>query len=361
MPPPPAATEPTMETKLVATVDVPAGKSMDVPVAFEGTGSGGLWLLTSASGVTATIGGKPLTDQEAYLGHSLTIALTTPVDQAVHIRNSGTSAASVKVMALVMTGRHLTMTRLGYIAIRGDTAIVVIDLTEAADSDRPTLVMDSPGGARTTIGLTPVSLGRWTADVHLTEVGTNRLLASVDGERGRFAGLTIEVASGTARIGAGFSERLEDVNDDGLADSLVLSPTITVAEPGTYRLNGRLFASDGTEVGGASAEAEMIAGSAQVDLEFNGTWLYSRGKAGPYRLAVLMFEERQLAIQDSVDDLGRTAAYPVTAFQHDPIHLESASFKTAAIDDDGDGKYERLGSRESSRSRRRAGIQWRPA
>jgi hypothetical protein len=123
------------------------------------------------------------------------------------------------------------------------------------------------------------------------------------------------VSSGTVTLGAGFSERLVDSDNDGLADKLVLSPTVTVQTPGRYSVVAYLLDGSGAEIDVTGGDVELVAGPQPLDFAFQGTTIYASGKSGPYRLAKVAILAGDITEARSAD-MGATKAYGYSEFQH---------------------------------------------
>jgi hypothetical protein len=153
----------------------------------------------------------------------------------------------------------------------------------------------------------------------------------------------VEAGGGRSRISSTFAEALRDENGDGLAETLVLSPTVTVAVQGTYTLVGHLVDSTGTEVSNGRGKATMAAGAQPIALDFDATYIYRTGRPGPYRLVDLsLFAERTgLKVDAELSSANETAPYDLTVFQHERMSFDPTTFTGAAVDDDRDGVMDR--------------------
>lgn len=150
-------------------------------------------------------------------------------------------------------------------------------------------------------------------------------------------------------VSQGFDEQTEDTDGDGLIDTLILSPTISIPDPGQYMVNAALRDGSGVQVySGGTGEVTLAAGTQKVRIAFAGKYLYQAGRSGPYtlHLTVVHYFERHgqpaSAIEVRDATVGQTAAYDYTRFQHERIVFDPRSFAARAIDTDGDGLYEQL-------------------
>ncbi len=146
-----------------------------------------------------------------------------------------------------------------------------------------------------------------------------------------------------ATISAGFSERVVGL-EDGLADALVLTPSIDVSLAGRYHLSGRLIDGSGIHIADANATGDLSVGANPIDLSFDGRAIYRAGRPGPYRLVdlVLSRADSSSAIEDEVADLGTTGLYSIDQFQHFVVEFDRASFTDQGVDTNGDGFFDSL-------------------
>jgi hypothetical protein len=183
-----------------------------------------------------------------------------------------------------------------------------------------------PAGTHTPIAMTAAGSGSWTGQVTPSVGGTNHIYVWTTGNGVRYAGATVEVRSGTVTIGGGFSESANDSNGNGLADTLVLTPTITIGQAGTYEIDADLVDASGTFVARAQTNQDtetgwydLTAGSHQIDLTFDGATIYKSGLSGPYHLAnvnVARIVNGVTHPEAYVADMGATQAYDYRQFEH---------------------------------------------
>jgi hypothetical protein len=310
---------------MAAKVTVPAGGSIDVPLAFEQSPSAQISVYAGSSSVTASFGGASLGETQSTEGRLLSATLSSPADGSLHISNPGTSDASVTVTVQIDSGRHLTITGPTAAVANGATASFEVDLTAPVAGDVVQAEYIDPAGTHTPISLTPAGSGKWTGRVTPTVGGTGKISAWTTGNGIRLAGRMVEVTSGTVTLSPTFTERLSDTNYDGLAEALVLSPTITVTEAGSYQVRATLADSDGNPIvdlsglDTASGDYELVAGSQPLDLSFDGSTIFKSGRSGPYHLtnvSVALVENGQTHPEASAADMGATQAYDYHVFQH---------------------------------------------
>jgi hypothetical protein len=194
--------------------------------------------------VGATFGSIALMAQASPSGGStLSVDLTSPADGSLHITNSGSQAETVGVLVMIETGRSLTVIPSTVTVTNGQTVGLDIVLTQPVAGDVVQAELVDPAGTHTSIALTPAGSGHWTGQVTPTVGGDNQVNVWTLANGIRRADVTLSVSSGTVSLSSGFTERLSDTNSDGLADALILTPTITVAQAGSYRVRATLAGS----------------------------------------------------------------------------------------------------------------------
>jgi hypothetical protein len=302
---------------------VPAGGTVNVPLAFEGTTKAAIAIYLNDENVVATIGGVALVAGGAGPIRFLQTTLENPVDQPLTITNNGTKPTTVAIMTSIWTSRRLTVTAPVSLVGVGGTLLYSIDLTEPRADDQVSVTLHGTDGdvsGDMALSVSPDGPGRWTGDVTLSKGGSFVIIANTSGARYRIGGQQLSVFFGNVVFGEGFDERLEDTDRDGLAEALVLSPTLIVKKPGTYRVNASIADGDGQQVTntGTSVVAEAV-GTYTFDLEFGGTFIRRHGRPGPYELVELsVFDEHgSLVSEDRRDTLGTTAAHLVDQFERE--------------------------------------------
>ncbi len=217
---------------------------------------------------------------------------------------------------MIETSRTLTITAPAHQYGHGASVDFDVVLTEPQAGDTATAQLRDPTDSQSDITLTPAGAGHWTG--HVTPGGgggSYTIMVAVPGASPRFTSYEILVASGTVTLSSGFSERLVDSDHDGLANKLVLSPTVTVQNPGTYSVVGYLLDSTGAEIDVTGGDVDLVAGAQPLDLAFDGSTIYKSGKSGPYRLAKVAILSQSKATEASAADMGLTQAYDYKVFQ----------------------------------------------
>jgi hypothetical protein len=310
---------------LTTKVTVPAGGSLDFPLIFEQSPSAQISVYAGDSSVSATFGGTSLSATDTTVGRLLSATPSNPADGSLHLVNPGTSDASVTVAVQIETSRHLALSGPTAPVANGATVSFEVDLTGSVAGDVVQAEYIDPAGTHTPISLTPAGSSKWTGQVTPTAGGKGTINAWTTANGVRYANCPIDVTSGTVTLSFTFTERLSDTNNDGLAEALVLSPTITVAKAGTYQVSATLTDAAGNPIVGASGPDtasgyyELTAGSQPLDLSFNGSIIYKAGISGPYHLtkvSVALVENFQTHPEARVADMGATQAYDYHAFQH---------------------------------------------
>ncbi len=309
-----------MDASLNVDRVVPAGGSIDVPIAFEGTSQARVTISASTPGVTASLAGTNLAGG-TISGKTLlqTSPLANPADGTLHIVNPGTSESTVMIIATIFTTRHLTITPATRTVGKGDTVSFTVSVNEPGASEAATAYLVDPSGTKTPIALTATGTGAWTGQATVTTSGANKIEAQTAGDRPRYAEAGISVASGTIAVAPGFTEQLVDTDHDGLANYLRLTITVTTDAPGDYVLDSLLVSSTGQEVDPRAADVHLVAGTQQVSIEFLGEVIYKSGISGPYRLTNVTFIDTttgRSVVEAAAADLGATQAYDYKVFQH---------------------------------------------
>jgi hypothetical protein len=87
-------------------------------------------------------------------------------------------------------------------------------------------------------------------------------------------------------VGDQFAEQLVDANTDCVYDKLRVAGSVTVETAGSYQVNARLVAADGTQVS-AFNNTLSLTGTMPLWLDFPGAAIGASGKDGPYRVVDL--------------------------------------------------------------------------
>ena len=321
------STSSDMEGSFATTVSVPAGGSVDVPLAFEGATSAGVTVSAPDSNIGATFAGTTLEGLASGSGGwSLGANLSNPVDGPLHITNSGSQSETVGVLMMIETGRKLTVTPATTIVANGQSVGLDVVLTQPVTGDSVGAELVDPAGKQTPITLTAAGSGHWTGQGTPTVGGTNTINAWTTGNGIRRTQALLNVSSGTVSLGSNFTERLNDTNGDGLSDQLILTLPITVAKAGPYRVRARLVDSTGSQVAiewnptPNSRYYDLRSGEQPIDLTFLGADIYKSGRSGPYRLVDVMVLSNPGSVDEileaNVPDMGATQPYDYRVFAH---------------------------------------------
>ena len=327
---------------------VPAKATVKVPIAFEGSTSGGIVAYAESSGLTITWAGKVMEQQKApWLASSAltaSVSLQNPTDGDLTIKNTTRSPIDAGGYVMIMTRRHLTITPSTTFPHKGEQVGFDVTLTEATDADGLTATLVDPSGVATPIGATKVGTGHWTGPVTFSSTGQFTIRVSTTGGTFRGAMAELEVADEVVAVTSTFDEQVIDSDQDGLIDELDLTPAITVPVAGKYMANAYLYDPSGNEVTmNLGGEIDLVAGAQPLKLRFPGKDIYQSGRWGPYTLHLTVTHDTPAAtieLDDAV--LGQTAAYDYMQFQHDRISFDQKSISTRGVDTNGDGLFEEL-------------------
>ena len=307
------------QANLMSQVTVPAGGSVDVAVAFEGTPNPSITVSSLSPGITASFGGVALVNYTQVSGTTvLSMTSESLADGSVHISNPGTSQAIVNVVTLIYATRYLTVTPSTTNVDQGGNVSFDVTLSEATDSDGASAYLLDPAGLKTAITLTKIGTGHWSGQVAPAVSGANQIYVQTTGEQPRYQFTSFAVRTGNVALGTGFTERLVDTDHDGLANSLELTATVTAQQPGSYSLVAHLADSTGKEIEVGGGDVTLVAGSQPLPIAFDGQGIYHSGLSGPYRLVnvTLTDPDNALNVEASAADLGSTQGYDYHTFQH---------------------------------------------
>jgi hypothetical protein len=290
----------------------------------------------AAAGVTAAFAGAPLTESDTALGRTLGVTLSSPSDGSLRLANSGASDATVSVTVFIRTTRHLTVSASAASVDMGSPISFSVALSQLVAGDVVQAELIDPAGTHTPIAMTAAGGGSWTGQVTPSVGGTNRISVWTTGNGVRYGASTVEVTSGTVTIGTGFTASANDTNNNGLADTLVLTPTITIGQAGTYEIVADLVDGSGTFVAQARVNPDtstgwydLTAGTQQLALTFDGSTIYKSSKSGPYHLAnvsIGRIVDGNTHPEASAADMGATQAYDYHVFEHPgPLPMPSVS------------------------------------
>jgi hypothetical protein len=308
-----------MDADLVMDEVIPAGGSVDVPLTFECSSFAWIQVVSLVPGVTASFGGIALKTGTATDFTSAAASISNPADGTLHIVNTTAVEAAVRVVASVKTMRHLTVTPVNDFVPKGGSVSFDAQVSEATDADGASAYLQDSAGTKTPIALTKVGPGHWTGHVSPTVSGTNTIYVETSGGRVRYGDSLVSVSTGNVTFGSGFTESLADTNGDGLADQLVLTPTVIALKPGKYSLNADLVDSTGARVTYTGGAVSLTAGAQPLPISFLGTDIYNSGLSGPYRLVNVSLSDESADpsfVDAQATDLGATQVRDYRLFQH---------------------------------------------
>ena len=326
---------------------VPAGGTTDVPLTFEGSASASILIVSDQiDNLTGSFGATNLDVAEFFPGvNALGTTLSSPANGVLHLANSGGATANVIVLTNIDTARTLTLAAAPQVVRPNAPVTIDVSLSGASVGDSAHLtIADESGAAVAELDPTSTGTGTWRGTWTAPTSGEYSVKASVGGSAPRQAFASFTVASGAATIATGFAEQTVDDNQNGLADSLLVKPSINVGVAGGYVLSARLADASGATVATASANLDLAAGTQAPTLPFDGRDIYASGKSGPYHVVDVTLSRRDEAAhaEDQVADLGATGAYARGSFEHDRVVLDASGFSDQGRDNDGDGLLDDL-------------------
>ncbi len=341
---------PSQDVNRSQSLIVPGGGSTAVPLGFEGSPTAGITVYVADSAVTASFAGTSLAEESTGMGRALGATLTAPTDGSLVLTNSGSIDTTVSIVVTIETTRHLSISTSAATVNMGSPVDFSVTLIEPVEGDVVQAEIIDPAGVPTPITVTPAGSGQWTGLVTPSAGGTNMIRAWTTANGVRYAGASFDVTSGTVTLGPSFSELLRDTNDNEMADELVLTPTVTVEEAGTYQVVATIVDGSGAYVAAARGNPststgwyDLTAGSHQMDLTFDGAEIYESGLAGPYHLADVSIQrlvDGDLHPEASAADMGPTQAYDYHVFEHDRVRIDAGAIVTSALDADSNGYFE---------------------
>lgn len=324
-------------------VAIAAGATVELPLRFEGAAR--TFVMVVGEGLRGSVNGADLAPGGLFGTSILTADLTNPADAPLRLTNAGTGAVEAGIIVFVESDRRMAVTATPELAAPGQPVAVAVSLSGIEAGDAPSAaVVDGSGAVVTQLALTAAGTSTWTTSFTPGTPGAFTVVAAVGGSRPRWASQPLTVASGGARLTGTFTESVPDDNANGLADALVVTPTIDVAASGPYRLAAQLVDGTGTVVASAGSRAVLTAGTQSLALSFPGLDIFRSARSGPYRLVdvVLSNDDDAMAMEQVVAELGATAGYDYRRFEHFPVEIDRDAFADRAVDGDGDGLYDVL-------------------
>ncbi len=138
-----------------------------------------------------------------------------------------------------------------------------------------------------------------------------------------------------------FSDTVIDTDGDGLYNLLRFNVGLEVQEAGTYTVMGSLDSSESTN-GTVRHEVQLLTGSQNINLDFDGQQIFQDRKNGPYYLRRLRVEDAADKKLDFINEAYTTEAYTYTQFQHGNVTINADSYRDHGLDIDKDGDFDYL-------------------
>lgn len=191
--------------------------------------------------------------------------------------------------------------------------------------------------------------GVYQALANAPSPGTYSVIAHANGTAStgafrRSIGTQFVAVERKAQIGATFTDRGIDLDGDTLLDRIGVTPRATILQAGTYNVGVRLRASNGKEIL-RTIETEFTAGAVAPEVLFETADIAAElGVNGPYAVEEVRFlivTADDLLPADIRYDLGNTAAYDISRFQHDRLRL-SGNGRAVGVDLNGNGLFDQL-------------------
>jgi hypothetical protein len=133
-------------------------------------------------------------------------------------------------------------------------------------------------------------------------------------------------------------------NGDNLVDQLVVNVETNTIKAGNYRVFVQLETPQGQSLFRTTA-ATLTAGTGNIPVNFEAEALRKLGEPGPYQIKSIELiyydEQGNLINSDQLSDVGSTPAYQLEQLEKLPFALMGQT-TTQGIDEDGDGRFEKL-------------------
>ncbi len=300
---------------------------------------------------TVTVNGTAVVDPSGEIGFSAGVLVDAP---AFTLEVSAAPTA-------VRTGESVVVT--ATVLSAGSPAVgATVDAT-----------VEAPDGSQTVVGLlddgVPPDLaagdGLYTGQFTADQAGEYAILveaqeAVVDAGGAVREAFLLATATGAGADFTGvFGDAGEDTNGNGFFDWLVLDVGLDIATAGNpgrigavaagsngvtrYRLVGELTDS-ASNVIAARSEADLGPTATGMALRFDGRQLFRNGVDGPFtvsRLSLYELDGNNTRLVVELVDPHTTQGYTFDEFEHTAISLTGVG-SDEAIDDDGNGKFDRL-------------------
>jgi len=197
---------------------------------------------------------------------------------------------------------------------------------------------DASGGDGLYSGtFTPASAGNYGAAAEMSGTDSGGLPFE------RQAASTFEVLRPTATLPGTIGDSGIDDDGDGLIDKVRVRADVTVTEAGAYRVVATLQTDTGQTLTRAG-DANLSSGATSITADFEAAALRALGQAGPWQVADIalyrMDPDRALPA-GHLQNVGQTQPYALAALQHPALMLDG-TFVDQAVDDDGNGRFDRL-------------------
>jgi hypothetical protein len=136
------------------------------------------------------------------------------------------------------------------------------------------------------------------------------------------------------------SDSGNDINGDGLFDTLVVPVNVNCSLAGNYTLKGSLYNGSHLHITSASSNTDLVSGTSGVSLSFDGMAIRNEGLDGPYDVSITIYDSDQ-AFLGSLE--GTTSSYTSEQFQIAAQDLfELTSFSSKGTDNNSNGLYDYL-------------------
>ena len=191
--------------------------------------------------------------------------------------------------------------------------------------------------------------GFYSAQFTPQATGTYRIAIHIQGENlngtpcFREVGTQLTVFEPTSRLTGKTTVQGIDLNGNNLIDQLVIRVETNTIKAGEYRVFVHLETSQGKSLFRTTA-ATLTAGISNIPVNFEIEALRGLGEAGPYQIKLIdliYYGEQGVINSDQLREVGSTPAYQLQQFEK-PLFSLTGQTSTQGIDQDGDGRFEKL-------------------
>ncbi|HYI11680.1 MAG TPA: IPT/TIG domain-containing protein [Thermoanaerobaculia bacterium] len=191
--------------------------------------------------------------------------------------------------------------------------------------------------------------GIYTAVVATAVAGEHQVEIDVRGVAStgsfrRSGSATVLATVKTATLDGTFTDAGVDDDADGMFDSIVISPRMSVSQAGTYNVRVQLRGAQGQTLSRTST-TDLAVGTTAVGVPFGAREVLSTLiSSGPYDVSMVEVEHHvpsDVVLVDRRINLGPTQAYSVDDLQHERLRL-SGPGSTTPVDLNGNGRYDEL-------------------